>query len=85
VIASRIGALAVLVRDGETGLLFEPGNPQDLATKMAWALAHPEAMASMGRKARAQYEAEFTAERNYAQLMAIYADAISANKNKVKF
>lgn len=85
VIASRIGALADLVRDGETGLLFEPGNPQDLANKMAWALANPDAMAAMGRKARAQYEAEFTAERNYAQLMAIYEDAISANNNKVKF
>ena len=82
VIASRIGALADLVRDGETGLLFEPGNPQDLAAKMAWALAQPEAMAEMGRKARAQYEAEFTAERNYAQLIAIYDDAINANKTR---
>lgn len=32
----------------------------------------------MGRKARAQYEAEFTAERNYAQLLNIYNDAIAA-------
>jgi len=59
VIASRIGALAELVRDGETGLLFEPGNPRDLADRMAWALAHPELMAAMGRNARAQYETEF--------------------------
>ena len=49
VIASRIGALADIVRDGETGLLFEPGNPRDLADKMAWALANPERMAAMGR------------------------------------
>lgn len=84
VIASRIGALADLVRDGETGLLFEPGNPQDLVDKMAWALAHPDAMADMGRKAHAQYEAEFTAERNYAQLMAIYEDAIQTVKRQAK-
>lgn len=76
VIASRIGALAGIVTDGETGLLFEPGNAQDLADKMAWALAHPEQMAVMGQKARAQYETKFTAERNYAQLMAIYQDVI---------
>lgn len=76
VIASRIGALAELVRDGETGLLFEPGNAADLADKLRWAQAHPQRMAEMGRKARALYEAEFTAERNYAQLMAIYRDAI---------
>ncbi|MDO9009373.1 MAG: glycosyltransferase, partial [Thiobacillus sp.] len=40
VIASRIGALADIVTDGETGLLFEPGNPRDLADKLAWAQAH---------------------------------------------
>lgn len=80
VIASRIGALEDIVTDGETGLLFEPGNPCDLADKMAWALANPEKMAEMGRKARAQYEAEFTPEKNYAQLIAIYEDVIREGK-----
>lgn len=76
VIASRIGALAEIVRDGVTGLLFEPGNPGDLADKMAWALAHPERMAAMGRNARAQFDAEFSAEVNYRRLMEIYKEAI---------
>lgn len=79
VIASRIGALAEIVRDGETGLLFEPGNAQDLASKMAWAQGHPEQMAEMGRKARAQYEAEFSAEVNYQRLMEIY-DGVLAER-----
>lgn len=83
VIASRIGALADIVTDGETGLLFETGNPRDLADKMAWALAHPEKMAEMGRKARAQYEAEFTPEKNYSQLIAIYEDVIQEQRNAV--
>jgi glycosyltransferase involved in cell wall biosynthesis len=77
VIVSRIGALAELVRDGETGLLFEPGNARDLADKLAWALAHPEQMALMGRNARAQYEAEFSAEVNYRRLMEIYAGVLA--------
>ena len=77
VIASRIGALAELVRDGETGLLFEPGNPRDLADKLTWAQAHPEEMAAMGRTARAQYEAEFSAEVNYRRLMEIYAGVLA--------
>lgn len=81
VIASRIGALAELVRDGETGLLFEPGNPRDLADRMAWALAHPELMAAMGRNARAQYETEFSAEVNYRRLMEIYQEAIDEVKS----
>lgn len=80
VIASRIGALAEIVSDGETGLLFEPGNPRDLADRMAWALANPERMAQMGRNARTQYEAEFSAEVNYRRLMEIYGQAIAAHK-----
>ena len=76
VIASRIGALAELVEDGVTGLLFEPGNSQDLALKLQWAHAHPGRMADMGRNARAHYEAKFTANRNYQELMAIYDGAI---------
>ena len=82
VIASRIGALAELVKDGVTGLLFEPGNANDLANKMRWAQQHPDEMATMGLNARKQYEAEFTADRNYHQLMAIYADAIAEVKAK---
>jgi len=78
VIASRIGALACLVKDGETGLLFEPGNPADLASKIGWAESHPEAMAEMGRRARLSYEENFTPERNLAQLLDIYAQAQSA-------
>ena len=78
-IASRIGALAEIVRDGETGLLLEPGNPRDLADKMAWAQSNPERMAEMGRKARAQYEAEFSAEVNYRRLMEIY-DGVLAER-----
>jgi glycosyltransferase involved in cell wall biosynthesis len=76
VIASRLGSLAELVVDGETGLLFEPGDSRDLAQRLCWAQAHPIEMAAMGRNARAHYEAEFTADRNYDQLMAIYREAI---------
>lgn len=78
VIASRIGALAELVTEGVTGLLFEPGDSLDLSKKMLWAQQHPEQMAQMGRNARTLYEATYTAERNYHQLMAIYESAIHA-------
>lgn len=82
VIASRIGALAELVTDGITGLLFDPGDAKDLADKMRWAQQNPHAMATMGRNARKLYESEFTAERNYQQLMAIYRGAIDEVKGQ---
>lgn len=34
VIASRIGGIPELIKDKENGLLFEPGNPDDLYDKM---------------------------------------------------
>jgi hypothetical protein len=37
-------------------------------------------MAEMGRCARAEYEAKYTARRNYTELMAIYAEAIACAK-----
>ena len=84
VIASRLGAMAELVRDGETGLLFEPGNAADLAHKMQWADSHPQAMRRMGEAARAEYEANYTPQTNFSQLMAIYADAIAANQGDAR-
>jgi len=76
VIASRLGALAEIVEDGVTGLLFEAGNARELAERMRWAQAHPERMAEMGLAARAEYEARYTAAGNYEMLMKIYDEAI---------
>lgn len=80
-IASRLGAMAEIVEDGRTGLLFEPGNPEDLAEKVRWAWAHPEELKEMGQEARQEYEEKYTAERNYEMLMKIYRFAFS-NKGR---
>jgi glycosyltransferase involved in cell wall biosynthesis len=79
VIASRLGAMAEIVEDGRTGLLFEPENPEDLADKVAWAWTHPKEMAEMGREARREYEAKYTAEQNYEMLMTIYEKAMASH------
>ena len=72
VIASRIGSLAEIVLDGVTGLHFNPGDAMDLAAKVEWAWTHPKEMEEMGRAARREYEAKYTAEQNYEMLMRIY-------------
>jgi glycosyltransferase involved in cell wall biosynthesis len=77
VIASRLGNMAELVQDGSTGLLFRPGDAQDLADKVQWASDHPVELARMGGEARQVYEARFTAEANYSSLIAIYEAAIA--------
>ena len=78
VIASRLGSMAELVVDGQTGLLFETSNAAELADKIAWANAHPQEMAAMGLRARAVYEQRFNPERNLAELVGIYREAIAA-------
>ena len=77
VIASNLGAMASLIDHERTGLHFHPGDPEDLAAKVEWLLSHPEALARMRKEARAEYEAKYTAERNYQMLMEIYARALS--------
>lgn len=52
-IASRVGGLPEIVRDGETGLLFPPGDATALAACLERAAREPEAIAAMGRRARA--------------------------------
>jgi glycosyltransferase involved in cell wall biosynthesis len=79
VVASRLGAMAEIVDDGRTGLLFRPGDAEDLAAKIRWAWEHPEAIGRMGQEARREYEAKYTATRNYEHLMAIYNRALSVS------
>lgn len=75
IIASRLGAMAELVEEGRTGLLFEPGSAQELAEKLRWAEAHPQEMRRMGQAARRLFEDKYTPEKNLERLLAIYAAA----------
>ena len=71
--------MAELIDDGRTGLLFRHGDAEDLAAKVEWAIAHPEALAQMRRAARAEFEQKYTAERNYMLLADIYQGAIEVS------
>jgi glycosyltransferase involved in cell wall biosynthesis len=51
VVASRIGQIPEFVRHGETGLLFEPGNTQQLATQLAAVLTDGNLRHALGSRA----------------------------------
>jgi hypothetical protein len=76
VVGSRLGAMASVIANGRTGLHFTPLDAEDLARKTEWAWAHPEEILEMGRQARREYEARYTATRNYTMLLEIYQRAI---------
>ena len=72
VVTARLAGLAEIVRDGETGLLFNPGDPEDLAQKMDRVINHPDEFRAMRPAARAEYEATYTIEQNLGALIRAY-------------
>ena len=73
VLAANIGGTAELIEHGTTGLLFRSGDGADLARAVEM-MSTDSGFAARNRvAARACFEARFTAEQNYHQLMAIYA------------
>ena len=80
VIAADIGAMAEFVEHGRTGLRFRPGDPEDLAAQVEWLLLRPKEIARMRREARSDFEAKYTAERNYELLIETYKTALGREK-----
>jgi len=76
VIAAKIGSTAEIVHDGITGMTFTPGNAAELVDRVRWAIANPDLMEEMGRRARAEFEVKYNATRNYEMLMKIYELAL---------
>ena len=76
VIASRIGALAELVDDGVNGLLFEPGDANDLAAKVRLLWSDAELGRRLGAAARAK-SARWVTRLHVELLGSIYAEALA--------
>lgn len=76
VIAARIGALPEVVREGKTGLLFEPGNAEDLAEKLNWLSGEYARAAAMGREGRRLAETEYAPGLHLGRIHHVYKEAI---------
>jgi len=79
VAASRIGSLPHIVDDGKNGVLFDPGNADDLVAvvKRNWTDGMLE---PMSKAARAKFDKEYTAGENYKMLMGIYEKALARRR-----
>lgn len=60
-LVSAVGELPHSVRDGVTGLVVPPDDPDALAQALAWLLSHPDRLAGMGAAARARVLERFGA------------------------
>jgi glycosyltransferase involved in cell wall biosynthesis len=63
VVASQEGAIPHMVEPGKTGLLVPPGDAGALATQLERLVSDSSLAATMGKAARARFDAEFTLER----------------------
>ncbi|GIW56728.1 MAG: hypothetical protein KatS3mg082_3132 [Nitrospiraceae bacterium] len=62
VVASRVGGLTAVVREGLTGFLAEPGDPRALASKLRILIQNPELRREMGRAGREYVTRHFSAD-----------------------
>ncbi len=76
VIASRIGGIPEQVVDGETGLLFEPGNVTELRHAIQRLAADKSLRIAMGKAGRERLEARFSLDRHCTSLQKVYRAAI---------
>lgn len=84
VVAAGIGAVAEILDHGRTGLLFLPGEADDLAARVEDLFLRPEEeRVRMRREARSEFEAKYTAGRNYEMLMEIYESVLERKKAPV--
>ena len=75
VVASRLGSLAEIVREGITGRLFTPADPQALGAAVRAMFHAPEALRQMRRNAREEFDARYSAAAGFRTLMEIYQRA----------
>jgi glycosyltransferase involved in cell wall biosynthesis len=76
VIVSRIGGLPEIVKDGHSGLLFEPGDPSALLEALCKFVSGANRIECMREAAREQFDDHYTEQKNYGILMDIYGELL---------
>ncbi|MBR8839339.1 MAG: glycosyltransferase [Stigonema ocellatum SAG 48.90 = DSM 106950] len=82
VIASRIGGLTEIVKEGYSGWHFTPQDAQDLAHTVQLAWSDTTELQRRGVMARKQYEDYYSLEKNYQMLISIYETAVAWHQGR---
>ncbi|HET9912448.1 MAG TPA: glycosyltransferase [Anaerolineales bacterium] len=81
VIASEVGGLAYLVRDGETGFTIPDQEPDTLCEKISWLLNNYELHATMSQRA-VEYAQDYAWEKIAGQIVDVYQE-LAKTRNSV--
>lgn len=82
VIASRLGGVPEIVEDGQTGLLFEPGDTKDLVRQISKLYKNPDMCRSLGASGRIKAEREYSASTVVHHLMTIFDKAKKTHQGR---
>ncbi len=80
VIASRIGSLAEIIQDGETGFLVDPFDPDAWKQKLSVVMNDAEGAARVGQQARQHFLTHCTNAAMLGKLLVIYREATGRAK-----
>jgi glycosyltransferase involved in cell wall biosynthesis len=80
VIASDIGGIPELITPGNDGLLFKPGDIEDLRVKLQYFADDQERAVEMGMNAREKVEQKYSVEVHYQRLMEAYQYVLADSK-----
>jgi glycosyltransferase involved in cell wall biosynthesis len=76
VVATNVGGLPDLIRDGETGYLVLPGDASAVATAVLRVLHQPEVARYMGATARKVARERFSAQRLITDMERLYLELL---------
>lgn len=82
VVAANSGGLAEIVRDQETGLLFDCGDARSLAAQISKLLDAPQWAARLGEAARPDVERRYAPRSIAEQTLETYASAIERRRGR---
>lgn len=72
VLGANTGGTVELIQDGKTGLLYEQGNPSDLAAKIKYAISHPSDMRKIAKDSKNYAFSKFSIERVCDEIIDLY-------------
>ncbi len=80
VVATRVGGTPEIVRDGETGLLVPPGDPDALAEAILRVLGNPMLARTLGQAGRRQVFSRYSLESAVASTERLYGELLDRSR-----
>ena len=77
IVASGVGGVPEAITDGESGLLFKPGDSDAIADGVLRLLNNPDLAHRLGNQARSRVESEFCARNKVTEVEQMYLDVMA--------